>query len=192
MADLVAYGILMAACLLSSFSIVLFGFYDGNLGADCNLAYSASCDGVFRARSTCYTVMMWIFLFFAWELVDSRRSFFDGAVGNTRAWAGRLWRNTFLFWSVVIGFFVIFLTLYIPGLNRVVFLHTGIDKEWGIVFAMTILFFVGAETWKWTKRIFLRRRNLMHRKDAGSGEEDLEKRTFERFYDSGEESPREK
>lgn len=187
-----AYGIIMAVCLLCSFIIVLFGFYDGNLGQDCNLRYSDSCDGVFRARATCYTVMMWMFLFFAWELVDSRRSFFDGAVHDTKAWAGRLYSNTFLFWSVVLGFILVFLTLYIPGLNKVVFLHRGIDKEWGIVFAMTIFFFAGAESWKWAKRVYLRRKNLMHKKEDGLGEEDLEKRTFERFYDSGEESPREK
>jgi potassium/sodium efflux P-type ATPase len=181
-ADLLAYGIIMAICLLSSFVIVLFGFYDGNFGHDCNLRYSESCEGVFRARSTCYTAMMWIFVFFAWELVDSRLSFFHGAFRNTRAWARRLWKNTFLFWSVVVGFFSIFPTLYIPVLNHRVFLHAPIDKEWGIVFAVTVLFFVGAELWKWAKRVYLRRKGLMVQKGAGTGEEDLEKRTFERFY----------
>lgn len=181
-ADLLAYGIIMAVCLLSSFIIVLFGFYDGNFGHDCNLRYSESCEGVFRARSTCYTAMMWIFVFFAWELVDSRLSFFHGAFRNTRAWATRLWKNTFLFWSVVVGFFSIFPTLYIPVLNHRVFLHAPIDKEWGIVFAVTVLFFVGAELWKWAKRVYLRRKGLMVKKGAGMGEEDLEKRTFERYY----------
>ncbi|CRJ96179.1 hypothetical protein BN1723_020823, partial [Verticillium longisporum] len=76
-----------------SFVIVIFGFYGGNLGRDCNLEWSEQCNDVFRARSTCYTAMMWIFLFFAWELVDSRRSFFDGMVSDTRRWAQRLWRN---------------------------------------------------------------------------------------------------
>jgi potassium/sodium efflux P-type ATPase len=181
-ADLLAYGILMAVCLLSSFIIVMFGMYDGNFGHDCNLRYSASCEGVFRARSTCYTVMMWIFVFFAWELVDSRLSFFHGAFRNPRAWATRLWQNTFLFWSVVVGFFSIFPTLYIPVLNHRVFLHAPIDKEWGVVFAVTVLFFVGAELWKWAKRRYLRKKGLMVQKGAGTAEEDLEKRTFERFY----------
>lgn len=174
----------MAVCLLGSFFIVIFGFYDGKLGTDCNLRYSESCEGVFRARSTCYTVMMWIFLFFAWELVDSRLSFFHGAFTNTKVWAGRLWRNRFLFWSVVVGFVIVFPTLYIPGLDHIVFLHTGIDKEWGIVFAMIVLFFLGAETWKWAKRVFLRRKNLMLGKGEGTTEEDLEKKTFEGYYSS--------
>ncbi|KAB5581026.1 hypothetical protein GE09DRAFT_949977 [Coniochaeta sp. 2T2.1] len=182
-ADLVAYGVIMAICLLSSFIIVIFGFYDGNFGSDCNLRYSPSCEGVFRARSTCYSAMMWIFVFFAWELVDSRLSFFHGAFRNTKAWAGRLWGNKFLFWSVVIGYFSVFPTLYIPVLNRKVFLHGPIGREWGVVFAVTILFFMGAEAWKFAKRAYLRKHGLMHRKGEGMGEEDLEKRTFERFFE---------
>lgn len=188
LADLAAYGLIMAACLLSAFVVVLFGFFGGELGEDCNLEYSASCDGVFRARSACYTAMTWVFLFLAWELVDSRRSFFDGVVSTPKAWALRLWRNPFLFWSVVGGFFLIFPTLYIPVLNREVFLHEGIDKEWGIVFAAVAVFFVGAESWKWAKRVFLRRKNLMQRKDAGLDEADLEKRAFERLYQSDDSS----
>ena len=131
--------------------------------------------------------MMWIFVFFAWELVDSRLSFFHGAFRNTKKWASRLWRNPFLFWSVAAGVFSTFPTLYIPVLNRRVFLHTGIDKEWGIVYAVTVLFFAGAESWKWAKRRFLRKRGLMHKKGAGTAEEDLEQRTFERFYSSDSE-----
>ncbi|KAK3293786.1 uncharacterized protein B0H64DRAFT_172835 [Chaetomium fimeti] len=166
LSDIAAYGIIMAVCLLSSFIVVLFGFYDGEFGRDCNLGYSPSCLGVFKARSTCYTAMMWMFLFFAWELVDSRLSFFDGAVRDTKAWANRLWNNTFLFWSVVVGFFGVFPTLYIPVLNRDVFLHEGIGKEWGIVFAVTILFFLGAESWKWAKRVYFRRRKR-HGEEGG-------------------------
>lgn len=175
----------MALCLITSFVSVQFGIYRGDFGVDCNLEWSESCNGVFRARSTCYTTMMWCFLFFAWELVDSRRSFFDGMISDTKGWAGRLWRNPFLFWSVIVGFASVFPTLYIPVLNHVVFLHTGIDKEWGIVFASTILFFIGAESWKWAKRVYLRRHNLMMRKGDGLGEEDLEARVFQRFFEGG-------
>lgn len=173
----------MAACIITAFVSVQFGLYGGYFGRDCNLNWSESCNGVFRARSTCYTSMMWVFLYCAWELVDARRSFFDGIFSNPRGWASRLWRNPFLFWSVVIGFFSIFPTLYIPVLNHDVFLHTGIDKEWGIVFAVSALFFAGAEAWKWSKRVYLRRNNLMLRKSEGLGEEDLEARVFQKFYE---------
>ncbi|KAH6632869.1 hypothetical protein F5144DRAFT_265247 [Chaetomium tenue] len=192
LSDIAAYGIIMAIGLLSSFIIVIFGFYDGEFGHDCNLRYSPSCLGVFKARSTCYTAMMWMFVFFAWELVDSRLSFFDGAIRDTKAWAKRLWKNTFLFWSVVVGFLGVFPTLYIPVLNRRVFLHEGIGKEWGVVFAMTIMFFLGAESWKWAKRVYFRRKNVMQRKGAAITEEDLEKRAFERFYSSDSEMSVEK
>ncbi|KAH7016873.1 calcium-transporting ATPase [Ilyonectria destructans] len=184
LADLFAYGILMAVCLLSSFAIVLFGMNDGHLGSDCNIKYSESCNAVFRARTTCFSSMMWIFLLFGWELVDARRSFLDGAFTDTKAWAFRLWRNKFLFWSVVIGFVSIVPTIYIPVLNHSVFLHYNIDREWGIVVAVTMLFFAGAELWKWAKRVYLRRKNLMNHKDEGSGEEELEARVFEQFYQS--------
>lgn len=182
----------MAICLLSSFIAAFFGMNGGHFGEDCNLRYSESCDAIFRSRSTCYTSMMWIFLFFGWELVDARRSFFDGIFSDTKAWAARLWRNTFLFWSVVVGFFVIFPTLYIPVIDKVVFLHLGIGKEWGVVFAMTAFFFMGAEAYKWAKRVWLRRHGMMNRKDMGTGEEDLERKTFERFMDEGRGATQEK
>ncbi|RYO85412.1 hypothetical protein DL766_006497 [Monosporascus sp. MC13-8B] len=181
LADIIAYGILMAICLIGSFVVVLFGFYHGELGRDCNLRYAPSCEGVFRARTTCYTAMMWIFLLFAWELVDSRRSFFDGFVSNNRQWAARLWRNPFLFWSVISGFVVVFPTIYIPVLNHAVFLHAPIDKEWGITFGIVILFMTGAEAWKWAKRVYLRRKGLMRRKKAGIDEEALEAQVFGKF-----------
>lgn len=187
-ADMIAYGIIMAITLLSSFSIVLFGFWGGELGTNCNVEYSDSCHGVFRSRTTCFTVMMWAFSIFAWELVDFRRSFFDGIFTTPKQWASRLWRNPFLFWSVLVGFFSTFPTIYIPVINKVVFLHGPIDKEWGIIFAITIFFTAGAETWKFVKRIYLRKHNLMLKKDAGLAEADLEKRTFERFYDSNSDS----
>lgn len=175
----------MAISIITAFVAVLFGMHDGNLGRDCNLEWSESCNGVFRARSTCYTAMMWIFLFFGWELVDSRRSFFNGMVSQPRIWGRRLLNNPFLFWSVVIGSICVFPTLYIPGLDRVVFLHMGIDKEWGVVFAVTALFFTGAEAWKWGKRVYLRRNKMMLKKDEGLDEEDLEARIFGEFYEGG-------
>lgn len=159
MLDMVIYGVLMAGCVLGSFTTVIFGFGNGNLGTNCNNSYSPSCHDVFRARATAYTAMTWIFLLFSWELIDFRRSFFDMHKG-VRAWAGHLWGNKFLFFAITIVFFVVFPTLYIPRLNTVVFMHTGIDWEWGVVFVAVMVFMVGAETWKCTKRIYFRRRVL--------------------------------
>ncbi|EHK18952.1 cation transporting ATPase [Trichoderma virens Gv29-8] len=157
MLDMVIYGILMAGCVLGSFTTVIFGFGDGNLGVNCNNAYSSSCHDVFRARATAYTAMTWIFLLFSWELIDFRRSFFDMHRG-VGAWGAHLWGNRFLFFAITVVFFIVFPTLYIPRLNTIVFMHTGIDWEWGVVFVSVIVFVVGAEAWKWMKRIYFRRR----------------------------------
>ncbi|TQN65460.1 Sodium transport ATPase 5 [Colletotrichum shisoi] len=164
--DMVVYGLLMAGCVLGAFTLVIFGFNDGNLGLGCNEGYWALCEPVFRARATSYTTMTWIFLLFAWELIDARRSLFYMPRG-LEAWAMHLWGNPFLFLSVTIVFFVVFPTLYIPVLDHTVFMHHGIGWEWAIVFIDVFIFMVGAEAYKWAKRVYFRRR--ARNTDAGFG-----------------------
>lgn len=159
MFDMVVYGILMAGCVLGSFTVVIFGFDNGNLGVDCNNRYSSACDEVFRARATAYATMTWIFLLFSWELIDFRRSLFYMPKG-IGAWANHLWGNKFLFFSVTIVFAIVFPTIYIPGLNHVVFLHTGITWEWAVVFISVGVWMTGTESWKWAKRVYFRRTAL--------------------------------
>ncbi|KAM3566442.1 hypothetical protein ARSEF4850_000584 [Beauveria asiatica] len=154
--DIVIYGILMAGCVLGSFTVIIFGFDNGNLGVDCNNRYSTVCDEVFRARATCYATMTWIFLLFSWELIDFRRSMFYMPRG-IGAWTGHLWSNKFLFFSVTVVFAIVFPTIYIPGLNHVVFLHTGITWEWAVVFISVGVWMAGTESWKWMKRTYFRR-----------------------------------
>lgn len=161
--DMVVYGTFMAGCVLGSFTLVIFGFNDGDLGTNCNLEYSPSCEPVFRARATCYSTMTWIFLLFAWGLIDFRRSFFDMPNGF-KAWAMHLWGNRFLFFAVTLVFFTVFATLYIPVLNHVVFMHTGISWEWAIVFIDVTVFMVLSEAWKWAKRTYFRRK-AFHSRD---------------------------
>ncbi|EXA31185.1 potassium/sodium efflux P-type ATPase, fungal-type [Fusarium oxysporum f. sp. pisi HDV247] len=156
--DMVVYGIIMAACVLGSFTVVIFGFNDGNLGSNCNNKYSEACDPVFRARATCFTTMTWIFLLFAWGLIDFRRSLFYMPKGF-KLWASHLWGNQFLFWAVFGVFFTVFPVLYIPKLNHVVFQHTGIDWEWAVVFIDVGVFMSLSEAWKWIKRIYFRRQS---------------------------------
>jgi potassium/sodium efflux P-type ATPase len=192
--DMLVYGLWMATLCLSAFSIVLFGFGDGNLGADCNANYSAACDTVFRARATTFVFLTWAALLLAWEIGDMRRSFFRlreqaANKGNpVFSWGFDLYkRNRFLFWSIMAGFVTVFPTLYIPVINRVVFKHTGITWEWGVVLVQAILFLGGVETWKLAKRVFLRRRNAKQA-PGGKGEVDLEAKMFERYL-SKEVSP---
>ncbi|PSN66992.1 metal cation-transporting ATPase [Corynespora cassiicola Philippines] len=159
-ADMLVYGFLEAACILGTFTVVIFGFNGGNLGTECNTSYSSDCEAVFRARSTCYAATTWVFLLFAWELIDSRRSFFDFEKG-VKHWANHLWGNKFLFFAVTLVLVLVFPTLYIPKLNTVVFLHLGIGWEWTVVIVAVAGFMGGAEAWKWAKRAYYRRQMVL-------------------------------
>ena len=160
----------MAALCLASFSLVLFGWGNGNLASGCNSNYSFECDTVYRARATTFVCMTWFALFLAWEMMNMRRSFFDmhpapaDASWQIKArtlatqWIFDVWRNKFLFGGIMAGFILTFPILYIPVINDVVFKHTGISWEWGVVFVEGFLFLLGVEAWKWCKRVFFRRR----------------------------------
>jgi Na+-exporting ATPase len=173
----------MLISILGSSAIVLYGFNSHGLGHDCNSTYSESCEGVFSARSTAFATMTWDFLLFAWQLVDFRRSFFAEIFekgGGFKAWVKKLWKNPFLFWSVTLSFVLIPPTLYIPVINRVVFMHSPIDWEWGVVFIAVGIFFAGAESYKWAKRVYFRQNVAKEfRKDIS----DVELYVFGRYMD---------
>ncbi|KAL6150296.1 P-type ATPase [Exserohilum turcicum] len=181
--DMFVYGLWIAALCLGSFSLVMFGFGDGNLGNNCNESYNPSCETVFRARATTFACLTWFSVFLAWQMLDMRRSFFRMQPGSKRyftQWAFDVWRNKFLFFSIVFAFVTIFPVLYIPVINDTVFRHKGISWEWAIVFIATFLFFLGIESWKWGKRVYFRR---VEAKTGGGrrGSIDLEQRVFERY-----------
>ena len=94
-------------------------------------------------------------------------------------WFHDVWRNKFLFWSIMVGFVTIFPVMYIPVINHVVFKNTGISWEWAVVLIATVLFFLGIESWKWAKRIYFRR--MDKKQGVRRGSVDLEKRVFERY-----------
>lgn len=160
----------MAALCLASFSLVLFGWGDGNLARGCNSNHTPECSTVYRARATTFVCMTWFALLLAWEMMNLRRSFFDmhppppdsrrrtKAKNLTMQWTKDVWRNRFLFFGIMAGLVLTFPILYIPVINDVVFKHTGISWEWGVVFVEALLFLLGVEGWKWCKRIFFRRR----------------------------------
>lgn len=178
--DMTVYGFWAGALCLAAFSLVVFGFGDGNLGVNCNDTISPVCEGVFRARATTFTCLTWFALFLAWEMVDMRRSFFRMQPGSKHyftQWIRDVWRNQFLFWSIVAGFVTVFPIIYIPVINTVVFKHSPITWEWGIVFVETGLFFLGVEAWKYAKRVYYRRVG----ETARNPEEDLEKSVFSAY-----------
>lgn len=178
--DMVVYGFYMAALCLTSFSLVVFAFGDGQLGMGCNDSYHPSCELVFRARSTTFTCLTWFALILAWEMVHMRRSFFRMEGKPTHPytmWMAHIWRNKFLFYSIIAGFTTVFPIIYIPGLNHVVFKHAPISWEWGIVFIESALFVAGIELWKWAKRVWLRR----YGERVRDPEAELGKAAFERY-----------
>ncbi|KAM3505207.1 hypothetical protein MY10362_003095 [Beauveria mimosiformis] len=182
--DMVVYGLWMAALCICSFIVVLYGFGRGaaDLGDDCNNNYHESCKVVFRARATTFACLTWFALFLAWEMVNLRRSFFRMQPKSKRyftQWILDVWRNKFLFWSIIAGFVTMFPIIYIPVINTVVFKHAPISWEWGVVFIEAFLFFLGIETWKWAKRIYFRRQARKHMVDRKA---DIEERVFGHYF----------
>ncbi|KAK1985740.1 potassium/sodium efflux P-type ATPase [Colletotrichum cereale] len=178
--DMVVYGLWITALCLSSFSLVVYGFGDGQLGENCNGSYNETCDTVFRARATTFACLTWFALFLAWEMIDMRRSFFRMQPGSKKyltQWMIDVWRNRFLFWAIIFGFVTLFPLLYIPVINTTVFKHKGISWEWAIVFIAAALFFAGVESWKWAKRVYFRKQS---RKRLGVAwkDMDVEQRVF--------------
>lgn len=154
--DMVVYGIIMGACTLLTFVIIVYGPGNGDLGVDCNRAYSSSCDVVFRARAAVFAELTWLILISAWEFKNLRRSLFrlDPVTSADSAFPffKDIYENRFLFWSVVIGALSVFPAVYIPGLNTSVFKHKGISWEWGLSLGAVFIFVAGVEVWKAIKR----------------------------------------
>ena len=55
--DLAFYGIVMGALALTNFVIVLWGYFPGDLGVQCNEDDTPRCDPVFLARGTCFATL---------------------------------------------------------------------------------------------------------------------------------------
>lgn len=172
--DMMFYGFWIAVLCIASFVIIIYGDGGGNLGYDCNNTYSESCKYVFRARSCAFLIMTWCLLILAWEVIDLRRSVFamhpETDTPYTQVFKD-LWSNQFLFWSVIAGFVSAPPLLYIPVINKKVFKHGPIGWEWGISIAGLVIFIIGAEVYKWVKRIYYK-----HYQDkVHNPEDDLEK-----------------
>ncbi|KAK3306536.1 uncharacterized protein B0T15DRAFT_144083 [Chaetomium strumarium] len=182
LADMMVYGLLMGTCTLMTFVIVVYGMYGGHLGHDCNRVYSESCTAVFRARAAVFAELTWLILLSAWEFKDIRRSMFRLNPDDTSRFPlfKDLYENRFLFWAVTIGLVSVFPTVYIPYLNRDVFKHTAISWEWGVVIGMTIVYVLGIEAWKYTKR----RLNLLDDHKVVQGTWSQGEEGAKRFYKS--------
>lgn len=154
--DMAVYGTLMGACCLSTFVVIIYGANGGNLGVDCNRAFSESCIPVFRARAAVFAELTWLILLSAWQFKHLRRSMFalTPGKGGPVQFVKDIYENRFLFWAVSIGLASVFATVHIPKVNTDVFKHMPITWEWGLVIGFTLLFVAGMETWKAVKRVY--------------------------------------
>ncbi|KAI0441590.1 hypothetical protein F4803DRAFT_551955 [Xylaria telfairii] len=160
--DKFAYGFFMGSLCIFAFAFVSYGPKEWAVSlmssTDCNQGYTEMCDPVYRARATTFATLSFLLLFTAWEVKHFTRSLFNmypeefsGPFSVVRT----VLRNRFLFWAVVAGFVVTFPVIYIPVVNRVVFKHTAIDWEWGVVAAAVVAYIALVETWKAGKRRLL-------------------------------------
>lgn len=173
--DMFAYGLIIAVCCMGTFVSILYGQEGGVLGYNCNSDDNITCHGVFRARSATFATMTWCALILAWEVVDMRRSFFkmqpETDTPYTQVFKD-IWSNKFLFWSIILGFVTAFPVVYIPVINTKVFLHQSITYEWAIAFGFTVAFWIGAEVYKFFKRLYFKNGSK-----AINPENDLEKKS---------------
>ena len=161
-ADIIFYGCLMGGFALSVWTIVLYESSNmiatrGNpLGEGCNGGHTAGgavpvgCEVVYRARTTSFVTLTNLLLIHAYNCRSLRQSI----VLPSSEFAG--WKkhtsNTFLFRSVIFGFVVTVITVYVPILNTDAFKQMPIDWEWYLIAGSMIVFLTLSELYKWMKR----------------------------------------
>lgn len=175
--DMIVYGIIMGACTMATFCIIVYGANGGNLGFECNQSYSEACRPVFKARAATFAELTWLILISAWEFKSLRRSMFRLNPDDDSKFPvfKDIYANRFLFWSVIIGGLSVFPVVYIPVLNHKFFKHTGITWEWALSVGFTFVFIAGIEMWKMTKRHFHLLEDAPIKKGSwgqGSGDDD--------------------
>jgi P-type Na+/K+ transporter len=153
--DKMIYGTFVGILCLVSFVGAVYGRGKGTLGTNCNQQYNDTCEAVFRARATVFSVLSFLLLITAWEVKHFSRSLFN--LDPTRhkgpfAIFPALWYNRFLFWAVAAGFVITFPVVYLPVVNKTVFKHLSITWEWGIVVGCVALYLALFESWKAIKR----------------------------------------
>lgn len=152
--DILFYGFMIGIICFCNFVIVIYGYGDGDLGERCNEGLFPGCELVFRARGTLFAVLTVLVLlhgFTCRNLIHSTWSW--------KAFSGN--HNKYLYWSFAIGFVLLIVTLYVPVLNTVVFKHSPIDWEWGMVAASCLVYIAIVELWKAGKRAVLRRQGRL-------------------------------
>ncbi|BEI94986.1 uncharacterized protein CcaverHIS019_0705670 [Cutaneotrichosporon cavernicola] len=148
--DLFYYGFLLGGQSLINFVIVMYGYYPGDFGHDCNVTDNISCGPVFRARATCMATLQICMLLHSLQCRHATISVFTLGLNTNKA----------LLWCVLVLIASTFPIMYIPVINNKVFLIGPITWEWGIVFAQVLVYIGASEAYKWGKRVVFRRRGI--------------------------------
>lgn len=128
--DMLVYGALMGALVLTNWTLVIYVFGNGarDLATLCNTADNLGpCDTVFRARSVVQMSFTWMILFHAYNCRHLRASLFTTEGGGR----SRIFENRVLIISVVVGSLLPIPTLYIPTLNTKIFKQKGLTWNGG-------------------------------------------------------------
>jgi P-type Na+/K+ transporter len=161
--DKFAYGSFMGSLCIFAFAFVSYGPQKWKISlsqsVDCNRGFKEMCEPVYRARATTFATLSFLLLVTAWEVKHFTRSLFhmypEQYSGGVLSVIPTVLHNRFLFWAVTAGFVITFPVIYIPVVNKIVFKHTSISWEWGVVAAAVVAYIALVETWKAGKRRFL-------------------------------------
>lgn len=156
--DLFAYGIFLGAIAIANFAIVMWGYFDGYLGIDCNENLRQdTCNHTGRARGAVFASFLIVLMVHAFVCKHPTQSILRM----------NLLENKVLLWSVVILGISVFPVVYIPVINDKVFLLFPIKWEWGLVFASALFYLVVSEVYKLARRMG---DHQAHRRLAGGSE----------------------
>ncbi|KAJ9104970.1 hypothetical protein QFC19_003767 [Naganishia cerealis] len=161
--DLGAYGLLLGGIAIANFAIVMWGYFDGYLGIDCNENLRNDvCNHTGRARGAVFASFLIVLMIHAFVCKHPTQSILRM----------NLLENKVLSWSVIILGISVFPVIYIPVINDRVFLLFPIKWEWGLVFASALFYLVISELYKLARRMGDQKvRNRANRKSSMEGEE---------------------
>jgi len=146
--DLFTYGTFMAGIALANFSIVMYGYFGGDLGVNCNEDLTEGvCSPTGRARGAVFATFLMVLMLHGFVCKHATMSLFKM----------NLLENKVLLASVAIISLSVFPVLYIPVINDKVFLLFGLKWEWGMVFASLLVYIAFTEAYKLLRRRVERR-----------------------------------
>ncbi|KAG2171934.1 hypothetical protein INT43_001410 [Umbelopsis isabellina] len=148
--DTLVYAVVWAGILLGAFYIVLFGAGNGVNAVNCDANYTDGCYSFYRARSVMIICFTYTSLVTAIHCRSYRRPEWS-LRGLKETWKSTTMMGTLVFDTVGLLVFV-----YVPKVNVQGFRQLDISWEWGICFAVILLWIAFGEFFKLLKRQFLK------------------------------------